>query len=85
MAVWKEKVAGCEVKILNVDHMPPHCHIAMPAKELKVDLHTLEVINPPPHELPPALRRGLVKRRESLLEAWDRVRIIPSGGNPGSW
>ena len=45
MAVWKKKVAGCEVQILNVDHMPPHCHIAMPAKELKVDLHTLKVIN----------------------------------------
>jgi len=29
MAVLKRKVAGCEVKIHNVDHPPPHCHVVV--------------------------------------------------------
>ncbi len=46
---------------------------------------TLQVLNPPPHELPASLRKGLAKAQEELLAAWDEVRIIPAGSSPGVW
>ena len=80
MAVWKGTVAGVEVKIHDVDHPPPHCHAYVGGRDAKVDLRTLEVLNPPPHELPSRLRRGLYELQEVLLAAWEDVTVIPPGG-----
>ena len=83
MAVWKKKVAGCQIRILNVDHPPPHCHAMVDGKDLRVNLIDFEVMNPPPHELPPNLRRSLAKLQETLLESWEDVTVIPPGAGPG--
>lgn len=78
-------MSGWQVTIRNVDHDPPHCHIYIEGRDAQVDLRTLEVRNPPPHRLPPNLRRGLAEIQEELLEAWERVTIIPPGSSPGVW
>ena len=83
MAVWKQTVAGSEVKIHDVDHMPPHCHADLGGKDVKVNLHTLQIINPPPHALPPTLRRRLLHLQPELLEAWELVRVAPPRCSPG--
>ena len=82
MAVWKQTVAGFEVKIHDVDHMPPHCHVDIGRKDAKVNLHTLEIMNPPPHGLPPKLRRRLLDLQPDLLKAWELVRVAPPGSGP---
>ena len=79
MAVWKGKLAGCEVKIHDVDHCPPHCHAYVDGRDVQIDLHVLTVLKPPPHELPSNLRKALHKVQEELLEAWERVRLLPPG------
>jgi len=84
MAVLKRKVAGCDVKIHNVDHPPPHCHVLVDGRDLRVHLYTLAVLNPPPHDLPPKVRQGLRKVQEDLLQAWEEVRVSPPGSSPGS-
>ena len=73
MAVWKRALAGFEVKIHNVDHAPPHCHAYVGGRDLKIDLRTLEVLNPPPHEAPAKLRKHLRARQDELLRAWEDV------------
>lgn len=80
MTVWKGVVAGCEVKIHDVDHLPPHCHAYVGGRDARVDLRTLEVLNPPPHELPAKRRRGLQALQEELLRAWDDVTLPPPRG-----
>ena len=85
MAVWKGKIAGCEVTIRDVDHDPPHCHVYVDGRDAKVNLWTLDVLNPPPHSLPPKFRRGLANLQEELLEAWEKVNVIPPGSSPGVW
>lgn len=73
-------VAGFEVKILDVDHWPPHCHAYISRRRVGVDLRTLEILDPPPNTLPPALRKGLKKRQGELLRAWEeKVRVVPGG------
>ena len=66
-----------------MDHPPPHCHAEVEGRDLKIRLVDFTVMNPPPHELPPNLRRGLAKLQETLLEAWENVTEIPLGGGPG--
>jgi hypothetical protein len=83
MALWKKTLAGCEVKINDVDHPPPHCHVRRDRGGFKVNLMTLTVMDPPPHELPANLRKALLDPQEELLEAWEMVRVIPSGQQPG--
>ena len=85
MAGWKQTIAGSEVKIHNVDHLPPHCHAVVGGRDLRIDLRTLDVLNPPPEQLPPPLRRGLAETQEELLVAWDKVKVVPSGSSPGVW
>lgn len=77
MAVFKRKCAGYEVKIHEVDHAPPHCHIAIRGRDKKVCLMTLAILNPPPHALPPALRSALASCQDEMLRAWDDVTIWP--------
>ena len=76
MAVFNETLAGYRVKIHDVDHAPPHCHVSLAGRSKRVSLLTLEILNPPPHSLPPSLRRALKARRAEMLEAWDRVQEI---------
>lgn len=76
------RLGGYAVKIHNIDHPPPHCHAEVNGKDVKVDLATFEILNPPPHHLPAKLRRNLAGRRESLHRAWERVIIIPPGSDP---
>jgi len=83
--VWKQALAGYEVKINDVDHPPPHCHVRLDRGSVKVNLMTLAVMDPPPHELPARLRRALGEVQEELLQAWERVRLIPPGSSPGVW
>ena len=85
MAVWKQTVAGCGVKINDVDHLPPHCHVDLGSRRVKVNLFTLQVMDPPPHELPGGVHRQLRRPQEELLDAWERVRVVPPGSSPGVW
>lgn len=80
MAVWKGRLANYEVWINNVDHLPAHCHVFINRRNKKIDLVKLEIINPPPHKIPPSLRHQLTMVRDELLQAWEEVRICtPSG------
>ena len=85
MVVWKKTIAGCEVKIHNVDHLPPHCHARIDNRDVKVDLRTLEVLHPPPYQIPSKLRKGIRYEIDALLEAWEDVKVIPPWGSPGNW
>jgi hypothetical protein len=85
MAVWKRRVASFEVKINDVDHRPPHCHVDLGARRVRVNLLTLDIMDPPPNDLPPKLRKRLRRLREELLEAWESVREVPPGRSPGVW
>ena len=85
MAVWKARVAGFEVKIHNVDHAPPHCHVVIAGRDTQVDLFDFSVLHPPPHVIPTVLRRGLRMRQLERLSAWERVVVIPPGRSPGAW
>ncbi|HYW35842.1 MAG TPA: DUF4160 domain-containing protein, partial [Balneolaceae bacterium] len=86
MAVFKETLNGIEVKIHNVDHPPPHCHAYIDAKkDLKINLLTMEIMNPPPNNIPSKINKALKDRHEELLEAWEKVKVIPPGKNPGEW
>lgn len=78
MAVLERRLAGREVRIHDVDHEPPHCHVALDGRDKKVCLMTLTILNPPPHDLPPPLRRALAACRVEMLRAWDDVTIWPS-------
>lgn len=54
-------------------------------RDARIDLRTLEVLNPPPHALPSKLRKGILTYQEEMLEAWDQVTVIPPGSSPGNW
>ena len=65
-----------------------HHHIAMHTichKELKINLITLEVMNPPPNQIPSKLNKTMKVELDELRKSWDKVKVIPSGGNPGDW
>ena len=73
-------IAGFEVKILDVDHWPPHCHTFIGSRRVAVELRTLEILDPPPNALPPSLRNGLKERQVELLRVWEeKVHVVPSG------
>ena len=85
MAVYKKKLKGIQVKIHNVDHPPPHCHAYIEHRDIKINILTLEVMNPPPTSIPAKLNKAIKAEQENLLQAWEEVKIIPRGGNPGDW
>ena len=85
MAKWRGKCAGYEVWINDIDHPPPHLHVILEGRNRAVHLYTLEIRNPPPHQLPPRLRRELRALHGELMEAWEQVRIIPPGSNTHAW
>jgi hypothetical protein len=78
MAVLKFKCAGVEVKVNDVDHEPPHCHVfgISGFRNVRVHLITLEPFDSAV-ELPGPLRKCLQKHHEELLEAWEKVTICP--------
>ena len=82
MAVWKAKLAGYRVKINDVDHDPPHCHVRIGPHNAQVDLFRLEVLNPPPDELPTGLRKALRAVQVEMLQAWEQVVVHPRGRAP---
>lgn len=81
MAVWKGTVAGFPVVIHSVDHRPPHCHVFIQGRDVRVALHSMERMNRNTPRLPPSLRRDLIGLRDELLEAWDNVIIIGATGD----
>ncbi|MEX2410235.1 MAG: DUF4160 domain-containing protein [Candidatus Paceibacterota bacterium] len=85
MAVYKKTLNSIEVKIHNVDHPPPHCHAYYERKDLKINLMTLEILNPPPNEIPSKLNKAIKDELDEMRKSWDKVKVIPSGGNPGDW
>lgn len=85
MAVWKRTVGGYPVVIHDVDHGPPHCHVFVNGRDVEVLLYDLEIRNPPPNALPGILRRKLKAVQIEMLQAWDRVKIIPPGSNTTAW
>lgn len=85
MAVYKRKIAGYEVKIHNVDHLPPHCHAYIDGRDAQIDIRTVEILYPPPHRIPSKLRKGIIAEQDALFEAWEHVTVIPPGGSPGTW
>ncbi|MGM0507325.1 MAG: DUF4160 domain-containing protein [Bacteroidota bacterium] len=85
MAVYKKTLNGTTVTIHNVDHPPPHCHAYHDQKDLRIHLMTLEIMNPPPNRIPGQLNKQIKEELEELRRAWDDVKVIPRGGNPGDW
>jgi hypothetical protein len=75
MTVFDEKCGSVSVRIHDVDHGPPHCHVAgLPrGGSVIVNLLTLEVTRPEGMCLPIALRRLLRARQDEMLAAWERV------------
>jgi len=73
VAVWNETRSNIRYKIHDVDHAPPHCHVAFKGGALKVSLETLEVLSPTGATLPPAARKYLRDNQLAMLEAWERV------------
>lgn len=78
MAVWKLKCGGAVIRILDADHLPPHCHVSWGGRSIKVTLHTLGVR--PGVQLPHGVWRCLRDNQDQMLEAWDRVKVVPPGG-----
>ena len=76
MAVWKQKCGGGRIWIYEVDHPPPHCHIAWKGRHFKVALWDLQVLKPAGVELPAPLRSCLRTYRVEMLKAWESVRLL---------
>lgn len=75
MAVFKVKCANAKIKVNNVDHNPPHCHVFPGGANILVDLVTLAVIRPTHASLSPALRKCLRRNQHAMLQAWENVVI----------
>ena len=76
MAVFSQKCGGHKFKINDRDHDPPHCHVNIGGRQAQVDLYTFKILNPPPHSLPPNVRRCLKQMQEDMLKAWDKVKPL---------
>jgi len=76
VAVFNKKCSGFKLKINDADHPPPHCHMNVAGRNTRVDLVTLEVLNPPPHQLPPQVVRCMKRYQEEMLLAWEEVTIL---------
>lgn len=76
MAVFKKKCGNYKIKINDQDHEPPHCHVNIEGRNKRISLLTLEILNPPPHHVPAALRKCLARRQEEMLNAWEKVEVV---------
>ena len=79
MAVFKHKCAGREVKINNVDHLPPHCHVLGEGENIRVALATLTPFHPPGAKLASAVRKCLASLQVEMVNAWQRVTVTDTG------
>jgi uncharacterized protein DUF4160 len=78
MAVLKHKCGDAVIRIKDADHYPPHCHVQFRGRDVKVKLQDLEPLSTIP--LPHAVKKYLRENQEQLLAAWERVRVVPTGG-----
>jgi len=79
MAVWNYQCGGARIRIKDVDHPPPHCHVTTDRGTLKVSLVTLEPLPPSTARLTHSVQKCLRQSQEDMLAAWTRVRVIPPG------
>ncbi len=75
MAVFNHTCGGYKIKINNVDHPPPHCHITG-GGNIRVSLLTLEPLDPN-QEIPPGVKKCLRECQEEMIQAWDKVQQKP--------
>jgi hypothetical protein len=80
MAVFHVKCANTEIRIHEIDHLPPHCHVKIDGRDVRVRLDTLQVFGSD-WELTPAIRKCLRKHRSEMQEAWQHVVVtsVPPG------
>lgn len=76
MAVFHVRCANTEVRIHETDHDPPHCHVKIDGRDVRVLLDTLEVFRSD-LTLPPKLRKCLRKHQAAMLLAWEQVTVTP--------
>jgi hypothetical protein len=76
MAVFHVKCANTEVRIHDRDHDPPHCHVRIDGRDVRVRLENLQVFWST-HELPAKVRKCLRKHQDAMLRAWERVTVTP--------
>jgi len=79
MAVFHVKCANTEIRIHERDHLPPHCHVKIDGRDVRVAIATLEVFWSE-YELPPKLRKCLKKHQADMRAAWRNVTIDPPRG-----
>jgi hypothetical protein len=78
MAVFHVRCANTEIRIHNRDHPPPHCHVKVDGRDVRVLLVTLAVWRSE-LVLPPKLRKCLRKYRRQMLKAWRKVTVVAPG------
>jgi hypothetical protein len=74
MAVFQVRCANTVVRIHDVDHPPPHCHVKIDGRDVRVLLATLAVWRSN-YKLSPKLRKCLEKHQAAMLAAWEDVTI----------
>ncbi len=77
MARFEASCGRYTLKVKDVDHDPPHCHVRDGASDMEVGLRNLKVLNPPPKVLPVGARKCVMKHQEDMLRAWDDVDVRP--------
>ncbi len=82
MAKFKVKCGGKELKVNDWDHEPAHCHVLGDGQNVRVSLHSLEVLHPPSAVLSRPVRKCLEQHQAAMLIAWDQVHILV-GQEPG--
>jgi hypothetical protein len=76
MAVFRVQCAGTEVRIHETDHNPPHCHVKVDGRDVRVRLDTLEVFWSD-LTLTSGIRKCLKKHQRAMCRAWKQVTIDP--------
>jgi hypothetical protein len=79
MAVFQVRCANTVVRIHEVDHPPPHCHVKIDGRDVRVLLETLMVWRSK-YRLPPQVRKCLREHQADMLAAWGEVTIINPPG-----
>ncbi len=74
MAAFTHTCANAKIVIHQSDHPPPHCHVKIKGKDVRVNLFTLEVFWDD-FTLPANLRKCLKRIQEDMIAAWDDVTL----------
>lgn len=82
---WAPSVISTVLKILRALGLHFRERLVTGAGAQLLGDFTLDIMDPPPNDLPPKLRKRLRRLREELLEAWESVREVPPGRSPGVW